>query len=147
MVPSDPPPFSRAALRRPRILVVDDDPSVIRGLWRMLRNCRPELQINTAGSVSQALEALAELSYDAVITDLDMPGGSGEVVLEILASHHPETARIVHSSQLESVDTDRIRSLSHVVLAKPTSESELLEALDLAFQRASKRRSGCSSAS
>jgi DNA-binding NarL/FixJ family response regulator len=147
MVPSDPPPFSRAALRRPRILVVDDDPSVIRGLWRMLRNCRPELQINTAGSVSQALEALAELSYDAVITDLDMPGGSGEVVLEILASHHPETARIVHSSQLESADTDRIRSLSHVVLAKPTSESELREALDLAFQRAGKRRSGCGSAS
>ena len=31
-------------------LLVDDDPSVIRGLWRMLRRCRPDFQISTAGS-------------------------------------------------------------------------------------------------
>jgi DNA-binding response OmpR family regulator len=113
----------------------------------MLRNCRPELQINTAGSATEALGALAERSYDAVITDLDMPGGSGEAVLETLAKHHPETARIVHSSQLESADTDRVRSLAHVVLAKPTSEPELLEALEFALRRAGKRRSGGGSTS
>jgi DNA-binding response OmpR family regulator len=146
MVPSDPPPFSRAALRRPRILLVDDDPTVIRGLWRMLRKCRPDFQINTAGSVFQALGALAELNYDLVITDLQMPGGSGQAILQTLAQDHPETARILHSSQLESSDTDRIRALSHVVLAKPTSESELVEAIELALRRAGKQRSGCGSA-
>jgi len=129
-------------LRRPRILLVDDDPSVIRGLWRILRRWRPELQINTAGNAVQALSALAELSYDAVITDIQMPGASGKAVLEALAAYHPETARIVHSSQLESLDTDRIRALSHVVLAKPASESELLGAMDLALQRAMSERTG-----
>jgi CheY-like chemotaxis protein len=144
MVPSDlPPPFSRAVPRRPRILLVDDDPSVIRGLWRMLRSCRPHFQINTAASASQALEALAELSYDLVITDLQMPGGGGKAVLEALIEHHPETARIVHSSQLESIDTALIRSLSQVVLAKPTSEPELLDAVDLALQRVEGRRGLC----
>jgi DNA-binding response OmpR family regulator len=112
----------------------------------MLRKCRPDFQINTAGSVSQALGALAELSYDLVITDLQMPGGSGQVVLESLAEDHPETARILHSSQLESTDTDRVRALSHVVLAKPTSESRLVEAIELALRRAGKQRSGCGSA-
>lgn len=112
----------------------------------MLRNCRPDFQINTAGSVFQALGALAEHSYDLVITDLQMPGGSGQAVLEILAADHPETVRIVHSSQLESTDTARIRALSHVVLAKPTSESELLEAIELGLQRVGKQRSGCGSA-
>ena len=141
MVPSDPPPFSRAVLRRPRILLVDDDPSVIRGLWRMLRQCRPHFKINTAGSAFQALGALAELNYDVVITDLQMPGGGGRAVLEALAQDHPETARVVHSSQLESVDTDLVRSLAHVVLAKPTSESELLDAVDLALQRVENQRS------
>ena len=71
-----------------------------------------------------------------------MPGGGGIAVLEELAVHHPETARIVHSSQLESGDTDRIRALGHVVLAKPTSETQLLEAIERALQRAGDRRRG-----
>ena len=112
----------------------------------MLRKSRPHFQINTAGSASQALGALAELSYDVVITDLQMPGGSGKAVLEELLEHHPETARVVHSSQLEAADTDLVRSLAHVVLAKPASESELLAAVDLALQRAEKQRERCGSA-
>lgn len=141
-MPSEPPPYSRAALRRPRILLVDDDPGVIRALWRMLRLCQPNLQINTAGSASQALGAIAELSYDVVITDLQMPGGGGRAVLEELAAHHPETARVVHSSQLESADAEAIRSLSHVILAKPATEQDLMEAIELGLQRVAKRRSG-----
>jgi DNA-binding NtrC family response regulator len=124
--------------RRPRVLLVDDDPSVVRGLWRALHRARPGLQINAAGSASQALAALEELSYDVVITDLEMPGAGGRAVLEALARHHPETARIAHSSQLESIDTELIRSLSHVVLAKPSSETQLLDALDRALELAQK---------
>jgi DNA-binding NarL/FixJ family response regulator len=145
MVPSDPPPFSQTVLRRPRILLVDDDPTVIRALWRILRRYRPQFQINTAGSASQALTALADLNYDVVITDLQMPGGGGQVVLEALAAHHPETARVVHSSQLELTDTDPIRALAHVVIAKATSESQLLDAVDLALQRVENQRGKCSS--
>jgi DNA-binding NtrC family response regulator len=128
-------------------LLVDDDPSVIRALWRMLRRCRPNFQINTAASTAQALGALAELTYDAVITDLQMPGGGGQAVLEALAKHHPETARIVHSSQLESTDTDQIRTLSHAVLAKPASEQALLKAVDAGLQRVASQRSSCGSGS
>ena len=117
---------------------MDDDPSVVRGLWRALHRARPSLQINTAGSAAQALAALEELSYDAVITDLEMPGAGGRAVLEALALHHPETARIAHSSQLESIDTELIRSLSHVVLAKPSSETQLLDALEQALELAQK---------
>ena len=141
-MPSEPPPSSRAAPRRPRLLLIDDDPSVIRGLWRVLRGSRPQFQVNTAGSAIQALGALAELSYDVVITDLQMPGG-GQAVLEALLKHHPETARIVYSSQIESVDTDLVRSLSHIVLAKPVSESELLAAVDFALRHVENERGRC----
>jgi two-component system response regulator PilR (NtrC family) len=147
MVPSDRPPFSSAVPRRPRILLVDDDPSVIRALSRLLRGCRPNFQINTAGSAWQALSALDELSYDVVITDLQMPDGSGKAVLEALVARHPETARIVHSSHLEPADADRIRALAHVHLAKPASETQLLTAVALALQRVARRRSKFGSAS
>jgi len=139
MVSSIPPPLSRVAPRRPRILLVDDDPSVIRGLLRTLRNARPEFQINTAESGGRAVKALAELTYDVVVTDLQMPGGTGVGVLEALCASYPETARIVHSSQLESAEAPRLRELAHVVLAKPASEAELVAAIDLALERANNR--------
>jgi DNA-binding NarL/FixJ family response regulator len=125
-------------------LLVDDDPTVLRGLWRMLNNCRPDFKINGASSAAQALEALSELSYDAVITDLHMPGAGGEAVLEALAAYYPETARIVHSSQLESLDTRSAHRLAHAVLAKPASEAELVRAVEAALlARSTERRYSC----
>jgi len=47
---------------------------------------RPDFRINGVSNATQALEALSELSYDAVITDLQMPGGGGQAVLEALAT-------------------------------------------------------------
>jgi DNA-binding NarL/FixJ family response regulator len=113
---------------------VDDDPAVIRGLWRVLRAHRPEFHINTASGAAQAIEALAELGYDLVLTDWHMPGGGGRVVLDALVSRYPETARVVHSSQVEPRDTLQ-RFRAHVVLAKPATEFEILAAVDLALRR------------
>ena len=129
MLPSE-PPCSGIAVRRPRILLVDDDPSVIRALWRLLRRNRPHFQVNSASSATQAGAALSELSFDAVVTDMQMPGGGGRVVLELLRKYHPETARILHASQLEASETAELRGLAHVILAKPAREAELLAALD-----------------
>lgn len=113
---------------------MDDDPSVIRGLWRVLRAHRPEFHINTASGAGQAIEALAELGYDLVLTDWHMPGGGGRVVLDALVSRYPETARVVHSSHVEPGDTLQ-RFRAHVVLAKPATEFEILAAVDLALRR------------
>ena len=129
MLPSE-PPCSRTTFRRPRILLVDDDPGVIRGLWRLLRKCRPDFQVNTASSAAQAIEALSEHSYDVVLTDLQMPGGGGRAVLLALQALYPGTARIVHSSQPEAAETSEVSEAAHVTLAKPATEDELLEAIE-----------------
>ncbi|HEY0466028.1 MAG TPA: response regulator, partial [Polyangiaceae bacterium] len=114
--------------------LVDDDPSEIRGLSRLLRMYRPEFQVNTASGAAQAIEALSELGYDLVLTDWHMPGGGGRAVLDALVAHYPETARVVHSSQIEPGDTLQ-RCRAHVVLAKPATESEILIAVDSALRR------------
>ena len=120
---------------------MDDDPAVLRAVWRLLKNSRPDFKINGASSAAQALEALSELSYDAVITDLQMPGGGGQMVLEALATHYPGTARVVHSSQLESLDTAELRELAHAVLVKPASEAKLVNAVEAALLQTAGRRS------
>ena len=133
MLPSE-PPVSRVSPRRPRILLVDDDPSVIRGLWRVLRKHRPEFEINTASGAAQAIQALGERGYDLVLTDWQMPGGGGRAVLDELALHYPETARVVHSSQIEPGDT-LPRARAHVMLVKPATEPEILAAVEAALRR------------
>src|SRR6478736_5044353 len=104
-MPPTEPPVSRAYQRRPsRILLVDDEPSVIRGLWRILRQNRPEYHVNTAANPLQAIEALYELGYDLVLTDWHMPGGGGRVALDPLALRYPETGCVVPSSQIAPGD-------------------------------------------
>ena len=90
--------------------------------------------MNAAAGAGQALEALSEHAYDVVITDLQMPGGGGAAVLSALKALYPETARIVHSSQLESSDTFQVCQAAHVVLAKPASEAAIVAAIDLALR-------------
>ena len=133
MLPSE-PPVSHATLRRPRVLLVDDDPSVIRALWRVLRKHRPQFTVNAASGAAQAIEALSDLTYDVVLTDLQMPGGGDRAVLDALVRHHPETARVLHSSQLGSLDPFH-RQQAHAVLAKPASEAEIIAAIDSALLR------------
>ena len=135
MQSSVPPPPSRTVPRRPRILLVDDDPSVIRGLLRMLRNCRPDFQVNTAENGGRAVKALTEHTYDVVVTDLQMPGGGGRSVLDALRLLYPETARIIHSSQLGASESPGPDDLAHATLAKPASEADLVAAIDLALKR------------
>jgi len=118
---------------------VDDDPSVIRAVSRVLREFRPEFLINTASGAVQAIAALAEHGYDVVLTDWEMPGGGGRVVLDALAARYPETARVVHSSQLEPSDTFQAYRV-HAFLAKPATESETLGAIDGAMRRAASER-------
>jgi CheY-like chemotaxis protein len=144
MLPSE-PPCSRICVRRPRILIVDDDPGVIRSLCRILRQNRPDFLVTSAVGTVRALEALSKQGYDVVITDLQMPGGGGRAVLAKLIELYPETARIIHSSQPESSDTLSLAKSAHVVLAKPACESEIGAAIELALALVASPRSSARS--
>jgi two-component system, OmpR family, KDP operon response regulator KdpE len=60
---------------RPRVLVVDDEPQIVRGLRVVLRNAG--FGVDAAGSKEEALDALAHRPPDAVLLDLVLPDGSG----------------------------------------------------------------------
>jgi DNA-binding NtrC family response regulator len=64
----------------PRVLVVDDEPGVQESLRMLLKD---ECRVAIAGSVDEALRALAEEPADLVLLDLVMPGRSG---FELLAA-------------------------------------------------------------
>jgi CheY-like chemotaxis protein len=59
----------------PRVLVIDDDPTVLATVARVLKSAG--LAVATAANGLQGLEHLAAAGCDLVITDLIMPGIEG----------------------------------------------------------------------
>jgi two-component system KDP operon response regulator KdpE len=65
-----------------RVLVVDDEPQILRGLRVVLR--RAGFQVDMAATVAEALDALAVRPPDALVLDLVLPDGTGVDVLRDL---------------------------------------------------------------
>ncbi|MDB4948653.1 MAG: transcriptional regulatory protein GlrR [Gemmatimonadetes bacterium] len=75
------------------ILVVDDDPEILRLAERFLAG--EGHQVATAPNVPAALERLAYADYDLVVTDLLLPGASGLDLLLEVRSRAPSTRLIL----------------------------------------------------
>ena len=77
-----------------RLLVIDDEPD-LRTLYE-LTLLREGYEIDSAGSVSEALDRLGSAQYSAVITDMKLPDGSGLAVLRWLEqAGRPEKAIVI----------------------------------------------------
>jgi len=68
----------------PHVLVVDDEPQIVRGLRVVLRNAG--YSVEEAGTVREALDALAVRPPDVLVLDLVLPDGSGVDVMRDLRS-------------------------------------------------------------
>ena len=113
-------------LRRPHLLLVDDDPMSLRALTRIVETNQPYWRIASAASSEEALALIARESFAAVITDLVMPGANGMAVLFQLQQHQPAAIRIVHSSHTELLRSGSLGRLAHRVLPKPASALDVL---------------------
>ena len=80
-------------VRGQTILVVDDEPSVIRGLTRLLR--RDGHTVDTAPNGRMALARLQERAYDLILSDLRMPELDGSGLYQALAQYPELQQRFV----------------------------------------------------
>jgi CheY-like chemotaxis protein len=111
-----------------RILVVDDEPSVLLGICNILRGRRAEWEailVLDAEEACQRLDALPDI--DVVISDLAMPGGGGEVVLRYAKEKHPRVTRILLSGKVHTESAAAARALAHRFLEKPCPPDVLKE--------------------
>jgi DNA-binding response OmpR family regulator len=58
-----------------RLLIVDDEPAVLRCLERVLRS---QYEVTTVERADAALILLAKRHFDAILVDVDMPGMRGD---------------------------------------------------------------------
>jgi two-component system response regulator PilR (NtrC family) len=118
-----------------RILVCDDEASLREMLQILLR--REGYRVDAVDGVREARAKLESADpYDAVITDLVMPDGTGMEVLEAVRSRSKDTQVLMitaYATTEEAVEAMRMGAYDYV--QKPFKNHELLAALEKALEK------------
>ncbi len=117
-----------------RVLAVDDDVSVRTALRELLKSENCEVQLAADGA--EALERLAEVPPDIVVTDLDMPRMDGMQLIERLHGSYRHLPIIVVTSATElrsAVAAMRAGAADYIT--KPVDFDELMIAIGRALEQ------------
>ena len=109
-----------------KLLFVDDDPCLLNGLRRSLTSCRREWEMTFVTSGEIALAHLAQHSCDVVVSDMQMPGMDGAMLLTRVAVDHPDMVRIILSGHSDSGTGLAAVGPSHQYLSKPCEPQVLI---------------------
>jgi DNA-binding NarL/FixJ family response regulator len=120
----------RAGAQRIRLLIVDDQPLVRRGLALMV-SLEPDMEVvGEAGDGVEAIEQARRLRPDVVLMDLHMPRKGGVAATREITASLPQT-RVLVLTTLEAEQTvfDALRAGALAYLLKDATEAEALESV------------------
>lgn len=108
-----------------RVLVVDDDPQIRASVHALLE---VDFEVTLADSVREAERVLAQSEFDVVLTDYEMPGGTGLQLVESVRAKHPGLSIILITGHAELPAVAGAESDQSVVrvLAKPYDPRRLM---------------------
>jgi DNA-binding NarL/FixJ family response regulator len=121
----------------PRILFVDDEPSILEGLRDTLRG--EPFELLTATSGAEALAMMGQGSIDVLVTDDEMPGMRGVDLVSEVHRRHPDVVKLMLTgkARLDSAITAINEAQIFRFLTKPCASETLRAALRVALtQRA-----------
>lgn len=122
--------------RKPRVLLVDDEPVIVGVLSELLTDSGFEIESATNGH--QALTLLGARVFDLIISDLKMPGIDGRELYKKLREFHPDLCKrvIFLTGDTVSGDTrDFLGSLGTPWLSKPFNIVEVEETVRSSYER------------
>jgi len=108
-----------------RVLFVDDEPSVLRALARMIRIRRLPWDAAFVEGGSAALAELEKHPFDAVVSDLAMPEMDGVTLLTQVATRWPAVSRLMLTGEFAVAQSLRATRVAHQFLAKPCDGARL----------------------
>ncbi|MFH2056340.1 MAG: response regulator [bacterium] len=115
---------------RIRLLFVDDQPEILSGLQRMLHKERKTWDMEFAASGAEALQMMAQNSFDVVVADMMMPAMNGAQLLQKVKELYPGTVRYVLSGQSDWKMVLQAVGSAHQYIAKPCEPEQLKEYLN-----------------
>lgn len=119
---------------RPKVLLVDDEESILNSLRRLLRSQPYDVLLATSGA--QALEILTQQPVDLVMSDARMPNMDGATLLAHVHELYPATTRIMLTGYadpaaiIKAINEGRINRY----ISKPWNDDEMLVTLRQALE-------------
>ncbi|UXI67692.1 sigma-54-dependent transcriptional regulator [Tahibacter amnicola] len=122
-------------------LVIDDERDIRELLTITLG--RMNLDVDTVGSVGEAREMLAQRKYDLCFTDMRLPDGSGQEVIELIARQYPDTpvAMITAYGNVDAAVT-ALKAGAFDFVSKPVDLAMLRRLVQTALRLSEERRAG-----
>ena len=118
-------------IRRPRVLVVEDDVDLGTVVRRTIRSLDPDLAVDWCTSAEEARHYLKQHEYDVVLTDFMLEGRqSGLTLRDAVRRHQPHASFAVMSSLPVGDFLRAVRGAPCPFLAKPFAVAELRSFLD-----------------
>lgn len=114
-------------MRMKSILLVDDEPNVLKSLSRELTSEAHSLNVSVATNGQDAIDGINNRSYDLVVTDLLMPGLDGFQVLKAAKKWNNQTKVIIltgYGDVKYAIDAMRLGADDY--LLKPCDIDDLL---------------------
>jgi two-component system, sensor histidine kinase and response regulator len=113
-----------------RVLIVDDDPALLQALPEALRLRMGGVTVETADSAAAALERIAASDYDAIVTDIKMPGMDGLALLTEIQTRRPGTPTLIITGHGENELVVRaLRGGAYDFIQKPIDRDYFVAAL------------------
>lgn len=117
------------------VLIVDDDPALLQALPQALRLRLDGVQVVTADSALAALEEMAQTDFDAIITDIKMPGMDGLTLLSKIKELRPETPTLLITGHGEhDLAVQALRGGAYDFIQKPIERDYLVASLKRALE-------------
>ena len=125
---------------KPRVLTIEDDPAIRRGIVDALRFAG--YAVLEAGHGDQGLELATRSEFDLLLLDLVLPGRDGLEILREVRRLRPTLPVIILTARGE--EADRVRGLrdgADDYVVKPFSVKELLARVEAVLRRSPERPS------
>jgi DNA-binding NtrC family response regulator len=121
---------------QPRLLVIEDDPAGLMALAEALRTHFSDATVDTAASAESALLLIAATEYDAIVSDIKMPGMDGVALLKEIKAYRPETpVLLVTAHHNLDIEDHALRLGVFAFIEKPIDVDHFVTTVDRAVQR------------
>jgi DNA-binding NtrC family response regulator len=117
------------------LLIVDDDLVLLQALPQALQLGMEGVTVETADSAAAALERIAARDYDAIVTDIKMPGMDGLALLAEIRTRRPDTPTLIISGHGENdLVVGALRGGACDFIHKPIDRAYLIAAVRRAME-------------
>ena len=119
----------------PRILLVDDDRALLDALPKTLHLRMNGIEIDTSESAVEALERVRKIDYDAIVSDIKMPGMDGLALLREIREARPSTPTLMITGHGErDLAVQALRGGAYDFVQKPIDRDYFVASLERAIQ-------------